>query len=215
MVHHQDRLGLYAVGMLVLLAIAMVLSALFGAPARGRHAGAFSEVIFKTPWHGSVPARERTARPVPGNVLQDMCGSNPHRAPFGAAAPQVTIGGKTPRSGATGIQHSENDGNQEATYLGATPPGALHRGNLSLVTHTETRPILTVWSGESRSRDRGESSAFTLVAEQSAHLSGPGRRSPAVAEDGFSRFSPRASEISLVRSASSLAPTAMYMRGAS
>lgn len=34
-----------------------------------------------TPWHGSVPARERTARPVPGNALQGMCGSNPHRAP--------------------------------------------------------------------------------------------------------------------------------------
>jgi hypothetical protein len=35
----------------------------------------------ETPWHGSVPALERGVSSVPGNALQGMCGSNPHRAP--------------------------------------------------------------------------------------------------------------------------------------
>lgn len=217
-VRDQDRIGLYAVGTLVLLAIAMCLSALFGAPARngGCHAAAWvnprgseyelsqrlnrsnncanaSQIFFETPWHGSVPAHERGVSSVPGNALQGMFGSNPNRAPKESGAPARPVmgteaggsrvsslvkrgddGGKTPRSCATGIQHSENAGKLGGQY----PPWKCTETRPKLpVDRTRTGGAVCARAGASRRRDfaGGRETSCTLVVEQSAHLRDGGK----------------------------------------
>ena len=161
---------------------------------------------------GGFHARGRTVRPVPGNVLQDMWGSNPHRAPqpkqqrssgalarpawkaeaataLACAATRVARCGKTPRSCATGIQHSENAGKLGGQY----PPWkcTVTRPKLT-VDRTRTSGAVCARAGESRRRDFAawRESSCTLVAEQSAHLSAARARHRGTSDVGVGEFAP-------------------------
>lgn len=106
----------------------------------------------KTPWHGSVPARERGVSSVPGNVLQDMFGSNPNRAP--------------------GLCGLSLDASPSIRYI--NDRSAMLRQSFVLVPRDGrcvSNAAETAWV-ERRSLvvTGGESAASTSVVEQSAHL---------------------------------------------